>query len=311
MHAEAAAPIEFAGVTKRYGHRTVLNELTFSVPRGTVVGLLGPNGAGKSTAMRVLLGLQRPEGGTARILGHAPGTSGFRAAVRSVGSIIEAPPLYKNASAYQNLAIRLAALGKKADRDALNAMIKRVGLEHRGDDHVGRFSLGMRQRVGLALALVGDPSIAVLDEPTNGLDPEGAVEIRNMVKRLPEQGTTALICTHRLDEIEKTCDYVVVLREGHLITQGTLAEVVAMGGNRGHRILVPHEQLDQAVQILSGMDLGYINIVDDTIVTQRQLDDPARITYALGMQGIYLRGLETTHASLEDAFLEITRDAAS
>ena len=302
------APIEFAGVTKRYGHRTVLDELTFSVPRGSVVGLLGPNGAGKSTAMRVLLGLQRPEAGAARILGHVPGGPGFRAAVRSVGSIIEAPPLYKNASPYHNLAIRLAALGKKVDREQVNALIKRVGLEERADDPVGKFSLGMRQRVGLALALVGDPSIAVLDEPTNGLDPEGAVEIRNLVKRLPEQGTTTLICTHRLDEIEKTCDYVVVLREGHLITEGTLADIIAMGGSRGHRILVPHDQVERAVQVLSGMDLGQVDVVDDTIVTHRLLDDPARITYALGMQGIYLRGLETTHATLEDAFLEITRD---
>jgi ABC-type multidrug transport system ATPase subunit len=303
-----AAPIEFAGVTKRYGHRTVLNELTFTVPRGSVVGLLGPNGAGKSTAMRVLLGLQRPEAGAARILGHTPGEPGFRAAVRSVGSIIEAPPLYKNASPYHNLAIRLAALGKKVDRSQVNALIKRVGLEERAEDPVGRFSLGMRQRVGLALALVGDPSIAVLDEPTNGLDPEGAVEIRNLVKRLPEQGTTTLICTHRLDEIEKTCDYVVVLREGHLITEGTLADIIAMGGSRGHRILVPHDQVERAVQVLSGMDLGEVDVVDDTIVTRKLLDDPARITYALGMQGIYLRGLETTHATLEDAFLEITRD---
>ena len=111
-------PIEFAGVTKKYGKRTVLNDLTFSVPRGNVVGLLGPNGAGKSTAMRVLLGLQRPDAGTTRIMGQSPGSSGFRAAVRQVGSIIEAPPLYKNASPYENLAIRLAALGKKADRAA-------------------------------------------------------------------------------------------------------------------------------------------------------------------------------------------------
>jgi ABC-2 type transport system ATP-binding protein len=161
----------------------------------------------------------------------------------------------------------------------------------------------MRQRVGLALALVGDPSIAVLDEPTNGLDPEGSVEIRNLVKRLPERGTMTLICTHRLDEIEKTCDYVVVLREGHLITEGTLADVIAMAGSRRVR----PEEVERAVEIIQTLDVGEVSVVGPDIVTQRQLDDRARITYALGVQGINLRGLQTSHASLEDAFLEITR----
>ncbi len=300
-------PIEFEHVTKRYGSRTVLNDLSFSVPHGSVVGLLGPNGAGKSTAMRVLLGLQRPEGGTTRILGHAPGSRGFRGAVRQVGAIIEAPPLYKNASPYENLAIRVAALGQVVNSADIRALIEQVGLGQRADDAVGRFSLGMRQRVGLALALVGNPSIAVLDEPTNGLDPEGSVEIRNLVKRLPERGTTTLICTHRLDEIEKTCDYVIVLREGHLITEGSLADVIAMAGTRGHTVQVRPDEVERAVAIIATLDVGDVQVVGPDIVTQRQLDDPARITYALGIQGINLRGLQTAHASLEDAFLEITR----
>ena len=189
----------------------------------------------------------------------------------------------------------------------IRALIDQVGLGQRVDDAVGRFSLGMRQRVGLALALVGDPSIAVLDEPTNGLDPEGSVEIRNLVKRLPERGTTTLICTHRLDEIEKTCDYVVVLREGHLITEGTLADVIAMAGSRGHTVQVRPDEIEKAVQIVATLGVGEVRVVDGEIVTQSQLDDPSRITYALGIQGINLRGLRTSHASLEDAFLEITR----
>jgi ABC-type multidrug transport system ATPase subunit len=302
-----AAPIEFEHVTKRYGSRTVLNDLSFTVPHGSVVGLLGPNGAGKSTAMRVLLGLQRPEGGTTRILGHAPGSRGFRSAVRQVGAIIEAPPLYKNASPYENLVIRVAALGQVVNASEIRSLIEQVGLGQRADDAVGRFSLGMRQRVGLALALVGKPTIAVLDEPTNGLDPEGSVDIRNLVKRLPEQGTTTLICTHRLDEIEKTCDYVVVLREGHLITEGTLADVIAMAGSRGHTVQVRPDEVERAVQIIATLGVGEVQVVGSDIVTQRQLDDPARITYALAIQGINLRGLQTSHASLEDAFLEITR----
>ncbi len=305
--AGAATPIEFEHVTKRYGSRTVLNDLTFTVPRGSVVGLLGPNGAGKSTAMRVLLGLQRPEGGTTRILGHAPGSRGFRDAVRQVGAIIEAPPLYKNASPFENLAIRMAALGKGVDEAHIRALIEQVGLGQRADDNVSRFSLGMRQRVGLALALIGNPSVAVLDEPTNGLDPEGSFEIRNLVKALPDHGTTALICTHRLDEIEKTCDYVVVLREGHLITEGSLADVIAMATRQGHTVQVRPDEIPKAMEIISTLDVGGVRVVDGDIVTQRQLDDPSRITHALGIQGINLRGLQTSHATLEDAFLEITR----
>ena len=178
------------------------------------MGLLGPNGAGKSTAMRVLLGLQRPTAGHARILGHEAGSSGFRDATRKVGAIIEAPPLYKNASALQNLEIRAAAMGVSLREVEVREILHRVGLGDRADDHVGSFSLGMRQRVGIALALVGDPEIVVLDEPTNGLDPEGAVEVRNLVRSLPERGATTLLCTHRLAEVEATCDYVVVLQQG-------------------------------------------------------------------------------------------------
>ncbi len=302
-------PIRFDHVTKRYGSRTVLQDLSFDVPHGSVVGLLGPNGAGKTTAMRVLLGLQHADGGSAQIFGHAPHSPGFRAAVRQVGTILEAPPLYKNASPFANLSIRLAALGKPADKDKIGRLIAQVGLADRADDRVGQFSLGMKQRVGLALALVGEPSIAVLDEPTNGLDPEGSVEIRQLVKSLPQRGTTTLICTHRLDEIEKTCDYVVVLRAGHLIAQGSLAEVIAMGSHGGHTVEVAPSQVELAVKVLSGLGEQGVSVVDDhRIVTRFQLEDPGRISYALASNGIYLRGLQTSVATLEQAFLEITKE---
>ena len=198
-----APPIEFDGLVKRFGRRTVLNGLSFTVPAGTVVGLLGPNGAGKSTAMRVLLGLQRPTDGHARILGHEAGSPGFRDVTRKVGTIIESPPLYKNASALQNLRIRAASIDVSMRDEDLKEILNRVGLAERADDQTGSFSLGMRQRAGIALALVGDPSIVVLDEPTNGLDPEGTVEVRDLVRSLPERGATTLLCTHRLAEVER------------------------------------------------------------------------------------------------------------
>ena len=148
-----------------------------------------------------------------------PVRPGFRDATRQVGAIIEAPPLYKNLSALHNLEIRAAAKGLSMNDAAVREILHRVGLADRTDDPVGAFSLGMRQRVGIALALVGDPAIVVLDEPTNGLDPEGAVEVRDLVRELPERGATTLLCTHRLAEVEATCDYVVLLQQGKLVTR--------------------------------------------------------------------------------------------
>ena len=301
-----AAPIEFEGLIKRFGRRTVLDDLTFTVPAGTVVGLLGPNGAGKSTAMRVLLGLQRPTAGHARILGHEAGSRGFREATRKVGAIIEAPPLYKNASALQNLEIRVAAMGLSTGDAEVRGILNRVGMADRADDPTGSFSLGMRQRIGIALALVGDPSIVVLDEPTNGLDPEGSVEIRNLVRSLPERGATTLLCTHRLAEVEATCDYVVLLQGGRLVTQGSLDEVIASASAGGVAIEVAPQEVERSMSVVARLELGAPRFEGGAIVTSITPEDPAIVTRALAEQGIYVRGLRVRRATLEDAFLELT-----
>jgi ABC-type multidrug transport system ATPase subunit len=304
-----APPIEFDGLVKRFGHRTVLDGLTFDVPAGSVVGLLGPNGAGKSTAMRVLLGLQRPTAGHARILGHEAGSPGFRDATRKVGTIIEAPPLYKNASALQNLEIRVAAMGLSTKDADVREILNRVGLADRVDDRSGDFSLGMRQRVGIALALVGDPAIVVLDEPTNGLDPEGTVEIRDLVRSLPARGATTLLCTHRLAEVEATCDYVVVLQGGALIARGSLDDVIAQASEGGVSIQVAPTEVEAAMRIVAGLQLGEPRIDDGAIVTTITPEDPATVTRALAEQGIYVRGLQVRRATLEEAFLKLTHKA--
>lgn len=302
----AAAPIEFDGLVKRFGKRTVLNGLSFNVPAGSVVGLLGPNGAGKSTAMRVLLGIQRPTSGHARILGQEAGQGGFRDATRQVGAIIEAPPLYKNLSALHNLEIRVAAKGLSMNDASVREILHRVGLADRADDPVGSFSLGMRQRVGIALALVGDPSIVVLDEPTNGLDPEGAVEVRDLVRELPQRGATTLLCTHRLAEVEATCDYVVLLQKGKLVTQGTLRDVIAAASPGGLLIDVAPEELDAARGIVAGLELGDVRVDQGRIITTVTPEDPGLVTHRLADAGIYLRGLSVKRASLEEAFLALT-----
>jgi ABC-2 type transport system ATP-binding protein len=307
MQTDAAPPpIEFDGLVKRFGKRTVLDGLSFHVPAGSVVGLLGPNGAGKSTAMRVLLGLQRPTTGHARILGHEAGSAGFRAATRQVGAIIEAPPLYKNLSALHNLEIRVAAKGLPMTDSEVREILHRVGLADRADDQVGSFSLGMRQRVGIALALVGSPAIVVLDEPTNGLDPEGAVEVRDLVRGLPERGATTLLCTHRLAEVEATCDYVVLLQNGKLVTQGTLSDVIASASPGGLTIEVAPEELERARQVVATMGLGETRLEEGAILTTVTPEDPAIVTHRLADEGIYLRGLKARRATLEEAFLALT-----
>ena len=298
-------------MVKKFGSRTILDDLTFTVPQGSVVGLLGPNGAGKSTAMRVLLGLHRATAGTATILGQSRGMPGFRDAVRKVGSIIEAPPLYKNASALNNLEIRASAMGVSIRDSDVRAMLNRVGLAARADDKVGDYSLGMRQRMGIALALVADPSIVVLDEPTNGLDPEGAVEVRELIRALPERGATALVCTHRLTEVEKTCDYVVVLRRGRLLKQGTLHEIIASASSGGVTVRVAPGDVDAARRTLQGLGLGEITAHDDALQIRTPPPDTAIVSRALGERGIWVRELRINEATLEDAFLELTQAAQS
>ena len=304
-----APPIEFDGLVKRFGRRTVLDGLTFSVPAGSVVGLLGPNGAGKSTAMRVLLGLQRPTAGHARILGHEAGSAGFRAATRKVGAIIEAPPLYRNATARENLAIRIAAMDLDAGDDDIREILQRVGIAERADDPTGSFSLGMRQRVGIALALVGSPAIVVLDEPTNGLDPEGSVEIRELVRSLPQRGATTLLCTHRLAEVEATCDYVVLLQGGRLVTQGSLDDVISAASGGGLAIEVAPEERERAVAVIRRLELGEPRLEHGAILTTSTPADPSVVTRALADDGIYLRGLRVDRVTLEEAFLQLTHRA--
>ncbi len=306
MSVSTAVPIEFDGLVKRFGRRTVLDNLSFTVPTGSVVGLLGPNGAGKSTAMRVLLGLQHPSAGHARILGHEAGARAFREATRKVGVIIEAPPLYKNSSALANLKIRVAAMALSMHDAEVREVLNQVGLADRADDPTGSFSLGMRQRVGIALALIGDPSIVVLDEPTNGLDPGGTVEIRNLVRSLPARGATTLLCTHRLEEVEATCDYVVLLQKGRLITEGPLDEIIAQGSAGGLSVSVAPEELDAAMRVVSRLGLGEPELQDGAIVTSITPADPSVVTRALAEQGIYLRSLQVRRATLEEAFLKLT-----
>lgn len=305
-----AAMLEFDSVTKRFGKRAAVNQLSFQVPERSVIGLLGPNGAGKSTAMRLLLGLSKPNSGTIRLFGHEPGTSGFADAIRRTGSHIETPALYERATARQNLEIHAAGYGIGRKDPRIAATLETVGLSDRSGDRVKGFSLGMRQRMSLAVAILHDPELVVLDEPTNGLDPAGVVEIRDVIRSLPSRGMTALVSSHVLGEIEKTVDGVVIIRDGKLVTSGTVSEIVG-GGQAGISVRVPDGKGDAAVAALSAAGITAATGPDGAISVSAEGRPGSVIAEILAGSGVYPDEIRPQTADLEDAFLDLTTEAPS
>src|SRR3954449_785182 len=219
--------IETRGLGKRFGERAALDGIDLEVPRGTAFGFLGANGAGKTTLIRLLLGLAEPTAGTMRVLGHD--IRGDRAAALArVGAIIEEPRFHRHLTGRENLRVNAAARDRSA-HGRIDAALERVGLGARADDRVGTYSLGMRQRLGVARCLLPDPELLILDEPMNGLDPAGILEFRALVRDLVGEGRTVLLSSHLLDEVERTCDAAAIVDQGRVIAQGAIAELTAQG----------------------------------------------------------------------------------
>src|SRR6476661_8866233 len=221
--------IETHGLGKAFGSRTALAGVDLTVPRGCAFGFLGANGAGKTTLIRLLLGLAQPTSGHMRVLGHdLPGERA--AALARVGAIIEEPRFHPHLSGRENLHIHAAARDRTA-HGRIDGALERVGLGARGDNRVKGYSLGMRQRLGVARCLLTDPELLILDEPLNGLDPAGILEFRGLIRELVAEGRTVLLSSHLLDEVEKTCDIVAIVDQGKVVAQGTIHELVN-GGTR-------------------------------------------------------------------------------
>jgi ABC-2 type transport system ATP-binding protein len=221
--------IETRGLGKTFGSRAALERIDLVVPRGVAFGFLGANGAGKTTLIRLLLGLAQPTAGSMRVLGHdLPG--GRAAALARVGAIIEEPRFHPHLTGRENLRVHAAARDAAA-RGRIDASLARVGLLSRADDKVKTYSLGMRQRLGVARCLLGDPELLILDEPLNGLDPAGILEMRRLIREFVEEGRTVLLSSHLLDEVEKTCDVAAIVDQGKVVAQGTIHELVN-GGTR-------------------------------------------------------------------------------
>ncbi len=288
-------------LTRRFGPITALDGLTLELPSAGVIGLVGPNGSGKSTLIRTLLGLIRPTEGSATVLG-SPITSPADYAAR-VGVLIESPAFVAGLSAHANLVSLARLRGLPLAR--VDAVLAQVGLQGRDREPVKRFSLGMKQRLGIAAALLSDPELLILDEPTNGLDPAGIVEIRELLRELGRNGRTVIVSSHQLSEIEAVCDHLVVIRFGKLVFSGPMAEMLKR--TREHIDIAPEHVADldrlQAALTAGGWAVA---AVDDVLRVTASISRSADLNRAAMAAGITLRRLELAQDNLEEIFLEMT-----
>jgi ABC-2 type transport system ATP-binding protein len=299
--------IEVAGLRKQYrrlrgGNRTAVDGLDLAVPEGGVFGFLGPNGAGKTTTIRCLLGLVAPTAGSCRLLG-ADVTAGLHRVVGRIGSIVETPALFPTMTGRRNLELlgRLHGIGPRR----VAATLERVGLAERGDDLIKRYSLGMRQRLGLAAALLKDPEVLILDEPANGLDPAGIKEVRDLLRGLGGEGRTVFVSSHLLSEVRQTCDRVAILARGRCVAAGPVAEVLANGHGAG--LLVRLDDLDRGRAVLDAVGIQ-ASPDGDVLRVALPPEKAATVTKALAGEGLYLTELRPDEADLEAVFLELTAE---
>ncbi len=306
--------IETSGLTKRFGSQTVVDGLGLVVPEGSVFGFLGPNGSGKTTTIRMLLGLAFPTAGQVRLLGReVPALAGE--ALAEVGAVVEGPAFYPWLSGRENL-IRLDRVGPPpagstrkeaaATREQrVEAALGRVGLLAAGEKAVRKYSLGMRQRLAIAAALSRPCRLVVLDEPTNGLDPQGMREVRGLLRRLADDGTTVFLSSHLLAEVEQVCTHAGIMSQGRLVASGSLDELRA-----GQRVVARVEtpDVDLAVRTLDGMARFGPARPDgpDSLVVELLAGAPEELAAALVTAGVRLRGLASSRPSLEDAFVALT-----
>lgn len=293
-------------LTKRYrGGQLAVDRLDLTVPEGSVFGFLGPNGSGKTTTIRMLLGLIEPTSGTAHVLGR-PVPRAARTVLPQVGALIEGPALYGFLSGRDNL-LRYDAADPTADprtRTArVDAALDRVGLTAAAGKKARAYSLGMKQRLGLAAALLRPRRLLVLDEPTNGLDPQGMREIRSLVRQLASDGTTVFVSSHLLDEIEQMCTHAAVMAHGRLVAQGPVPELAT--GVRG-RLVVTTPDVGEAARVLKEQGVGDLVVTGDRVSGQVPERDLAEVNAALVTAGVRVRGFGVERASLEDAFVALT-----
>jgi ABC-2 type transport system ATP-binding protein len=297
--------VETSGLTKRFGDRVAVADVDLRVPNGAAFGYLGPNGAGKTTLIRMLLGLTQASSGTMSLLGR-PVPAERAAALARVGAIVEEPRFHAHLTGRENLSV-IAAAREKAAHDRIDGALARVGLSQRADERVKRYSLGMRQRLGVARSLLADPELLILDEPTNGLDPAGIHEFRDMIRGFVAEGRTVLLSSHLLDEVEKICDEVAIVDRGRVVAQGPIASLAAAGKKT---ILIATSDDERALGLLSD-HRGIESVKREPPGLRVTLDPNAddvgdELGRVLVIAGLAIRRFEPARVSLEQRFLEIT-----
>jgi ABC-2 type transport system ATP-binding protein len=290
--------VEVDGLTKRFGARVAVDGVALRIPRGSAFGYLGPNGAGKTTLIRMLLGLTPPTAGSMRLLG-LPMPEGRAAALARVGAIVEEPRFHGYLTGRENLSIVAAAREPEA-HGRIDGALARVGLAKRADERVRAYSLGMRQRLGVARCLLADPELLILDEPMNGLDPAGMEDFRQMIRGLVDEGRTVVLSSHLLDEVEKTCDAIAIVDRGRVVVQGPIGELTGAAST----VLVATSDDLRAQALLAGADVEpvegglRVRIADEGAI--------AALNRRLVEAGVDVHRLEPERVSLERRFLEIT-----
>jgi ABC-2 type transport system ATP-binding protein len=296
-----------AGLTKRFGSQTAVDRLDLDVPRGAVYGFLGPNGSGKTTTIRLLLGLAGADDGEAHVLGHHV-PDDLSGALPKVGALVEGPAFYPYLSGTLNLA-RMDAADPSTDpstrAERVASALDRVGLSAAAGKRVKAYSLGMKQRLGIAGALLRPRELLVLDEPTNGLDPQGTREVRALVRSLADDGTTVLVSSHLLAEVEQICSHVGVMSRGRLVAQGTLEEFRV---DAGRSVSVTTPDTAAAIEVLTGLGLAHpaVEATDATVTAGLEGHAPEEVVAALVAAGVRVRAFVPQVESLEDRFVALT-----
>jgi len=299
---DRGVPVAARGLVKRYGHVVAVDGIDLTVSVGDIYGFLGPNGAGKTTAMRILLGLLRPDAGEVRLFGRDP-LHELPEALDGVGGFVESPHFYPYLSGRTNLELFAALDGADAS-SRVQEVLETVGLERRAHDRVGGYSMGMRQRLGLAVSLLRNPRLLILDEPTNGLDPGGIRDMRGLIKELAEKGMTIFLSSHLLAEVEELCTRVAVVREGRIVYEGSLADLHA---STSPRCRLRTDDQEKALAILHAEPrIHEVSIDGDDIVFAADEDATLALSRRLVEAGLGIAALVPETATLEHLFFELT-----
>jgi len=299
----SALAVETVGLSKSFGSRLAVDAVNLLVPRGVVYGLLGHNGAGKTTLIRMLLGLTRHSAGQVRLLG-LPMPEGRADALNRVGALVEEPRFHPHLTGRENLRIVADVRGLEV-RARIAPALERVGLSNRADDRVTHYSLGMRQRLGLARALLADPELLILDEPSNGLDPPGIVEFRQLIRSFAEEERTVFLSSHQLSEVEKVCDAAAIIDRGRVLEHGTIEE---LAGGRGQELTIGCDDPAAAMKALDGCvtRAWRSNGVLRVTLAGEPRPSAAAVNSRLVKGGLNVWHLQLERPTLEQRFLEIT-----